>query len=445
MDDRHVAALKRAKVLVGGTDVEDSSQKPVLLRQQHIPPLKMLCLNVIVPPLLAKRDRFAMVTNSFFLFHNFFISSQKKMSLGPDIAALVFNQMKKEHILTADTMKLFVHCHLPAVDLSSYHNTSTEFLSSIAQMSVTLTALNLHNCDLISDFKMLEQLKHLELLDLSGTKLNDKNFSHVRGLAELTCLRIGKTFVTTKGVLKILPSLLKLNELDMCNLNLTSEINGTLRKLTNLRSLNLANNFIDLLRINPLKKLAILNVSGCPIVNTSMYWTAGCSNLRSLDISRTSLDAKALIHVKHLPKLENISLPPSSQMSSSEAFNFLSPLTRLTSMNLSRYNVEDLTFMEKMQRLEHVDLSACPVTDLSALQDKAMLQQLVLQYCKDISDASLNVLPKIPNLSALNLSNTPITDKSCVYLADCRNLVTLTLFGDEIGEPGIKVTCSFFM
>lgn len=51
---------------------------------------------------------------------------------------LVFQRLKRDRALTGNTMKLFMHCSLPRVDLSDYSNATREFLDSVASMSFTV-------------------------------------------------------------------------------------------------------------------------------------------------------------------------------------------------------------------------------------------------------------------------------------------------------------------
>ncbi len=59
-------------------------------------------------------------------------------NLGSDIALLVFQRLKRDRALTGNTMKLFMHCSLPRVDLSDYSNATREFLDSVASMSLAV-------------------------------------------------------------------------------------------------------------------------------------------------------------------------------------------------------------------------------------------------------------------------------------------------------------------
>jgi Leucine-rich repeat (LRR) protein len=359
MEDRLVAAQKRVRL--GGHSTAGESV-PTKRRLARIPTLQDLCLSVMLPEIVARGDRYLM------------------KNMGADLAMLVFQRLKRDRALNANTMKLFLHTNLPRVDLSDYGNTTREFLESIAHMAVTLTSLSLADCPLVSDFERLQGMHRLTVLDLNGCQFRDKHLVHVKGLTELVVLRLARTNVTTAALNVALRWFPALVELDLSRLDLTDGCLGALRSLTALQSLQLAANNFEVLRLNPLKRLLVLNVADCNgLVNETLYWLAGCKALVQLDLARASrLTGKGLYHLRSLTRLESLQLPPSAVVEP-EAFAFLRPLQLLRALALPRYDVRDISFLQDMPHLQNVNLAACPIADLRPLAAKPDLTVLNLQ------------------------------------------------------------------
>lgn len=410
-EDRWLAATKRVK-LEGNVFGDVQDQKPAG-RVVMVDSLKNLCLKVLVPIIIAKRDRYLM------------------MNLGSDIAQLCFSRMKQEFKLTSDNVSLFMHSHLQVVDLSGYYNTTQAFLDVISFLGQTLTVLNLKDVEKIVDYSGLGKLTRLEMLDLSGTKFSNKYCDSLKGMSSLLCLRVARSKLTC------LPSWLpqtcpELTELDVSNTEMAdAKCMHVLRKLVKLQHLSVAGTPIREMHINSLKHLISLNVSECPIQNASLYWMGGCSNLLSLDLGRTGIGGKGLFQLRSFTRLESLVLPPSSNFCN-EDFAYLTPLARLTSLSVPRFPVSDLDFVKNMSRLAALDLSACPVSDLSPLKHCVSLTQLNLQGCTDVRDLSLSTIPHLP-LVNLNLAKTGLTDASMQFLADCPTLSYLQLQNTTIG------------
>jgi Leucine-rich repeat (LRR) protein len=439
MDPKLIAAQKRVKLDLGGPgelskpakhqkvnqfSCFSTKKKKIVtffssLKAAVIPLLKTLCLDVLLPGIIAKRDRYAL------------------MNLGPDIAWSVFEMMKAEHTLNGETISLFMHSHLSRMDLGGYRNTTQQFLNTVANLNNTLSSLGLQDCSKLVDFSPLGCCKYLQSLDLSGTKLNNKNLVHLKQLQQLQTLRLAETKIT------VVPEWLpveSLTELDLQSTNLEdAAIMTALRRLIHLQRLNLAGTGVKITRFTPLKELQELNLAGCTLLEpSSMYWLGGCKRLRLLDLSRTTLPGKTLFHLQYLTRLEHLALPSSGSVAAADLM-YLSPLYRLAELSVPRYNITDLTFVQKMTRLTHLDLSAnVHLRNLSPLTSLKSLEQLVVQSCTGLLNVSFGALAHLPNLSHLNLSRCVVNDEVMKPLSECVSLRSLALLGTDVGDYALR-------
>ncbi len=384
-----------------------------------VPTLRKLCLDVLLPNILAKRDRYAL------------------MNLGQDTCSQVFVSLRDQGLLTGEAMSLFMHSHLSHVDLGGYANTTQQFLDTVANLHGTLRSLNLRECSKVVDFAPLSACRNLEVLDLSGTKLTNRGLAHLRHLAQLVCLRVGGTRVTELPMW--LPECLE--ELDVQHCDLADEhLVPAVRRLKGLRLLNVSGTGIRVARFAGLKRLGYLSCAGCALLQPeSLYWIAGCSNLVHLDLLRTSaIPGSAMYQLLHLTQLEQLSLPPSSNFTPPQDFEHLAPLCLLVSLNLARFPVSELGWCRGMSRLAFLDLSSCPVSDLRPLGELESLAQLNLQDCLGVGDDSLVPLGRLPRLANLSLAHTRITDAGCKTLSSLRSLTNLNLSVNDVGEYGLR-------
>jgi Leucine-rich repeat (LRR) protein len=322
-------------------------------------------------------------------------------------------------------MKLFMHAHLSRIDLSGYGNTTQQYLETIAHLSNTLTALSLRHCSKIVDFSPLSACRQLEVLDVSDTKLTSKQlFVLLEPLKHLAVLKIARTKVSQLPLW--LP--LSLEELDVQQTQLDDGLVTAVRRLTNLRHLNVADTGMCVALFCSLKQLITLNCSGCTLLRSeSLFWIAGCTSLMSLDLSRAvAVRGSALFQLRKLTRLENLVLPPSSSCAPND-FSHLASLRRLTALSLARYNVKDLSFCAGMEDVSFLDLAACPVNNLDALSHMTSLTQLNLQDCLSVTDVSLLPLAHLPLLRTLNLSHTRVSDSGMKIVGECQTLCSLTL------------------
>ncbi len=168
-----------------------------------------------------------------------------------------------------------------------------------------------------------------------------------------------------------------------------------LRKLTSLRSLNIANTAIgDLTSIRNLTTLESLNCSGTPVLDLQpLYY---CSGLKELNISNTRFDSLGIIgHFTALQYLNCDNTPvadlePLAALPALTEFRghnsgivFLSPLENLltlTVIDLSNNPIDNLVPMRGLVNLTYLNIGNTMVSDLGPLKNMRNLRFLYMDY-----------------------------------------------------------------
>lgn len=137
-------------------------------------------------------------------------------------------------------------------------------------------------------------------------------------------------------------------------------------------------------------RLDHLDLSNLPITDVGLAHIADQTQLGSLGLKGTKITDKGLEHLKGMRNLNNLDLAR----------------TQVSGMGVEQLEGAPLTL---------VDLEGCPVTD-----------------------ESLKYFSKLPNLQALGLSDTRVSDKGLVYLQEMPKLRSLSLKGTAITDEGLR-------
>lgn len=216
------------------------------------------------------------------------------------------------------------------------------------KMAASRKELNLAGTSLVTDLKPLDQLKSLELLDISSST-------------------IGSLF--------------------------------PIRNITTLTSLNCSNTGID--DISPLrysKSLKSLYISNTPVTNISVI--ENFENLEVLHIERTVIDSlpdmEALISLKEL----NCG---STNLQSLDSIKYLRALQVL---NISNTSIANLKALSGLNQLRKLDLSLTQVTSLAGLEGLSNLEELSFEGTK-VDD--LTPIKDLKNLQLVNANRTMVS------------------------------------
>lgn len=281
--------------------------------------------------------------------------------------------------------------------------------------------------------KVLFSLEDLEKLDLRGIEqMTDevfKNSPHLPRLKEFNLIGCNK--ITDEGLKTILPSMTKLERLDLsyCNGDITDKCLTSL-SFNQLRQLNLQG----------IKKIT---GEGLKAVMPSLM------QLEKLDLSWcpniTDEDLKAIL--PYLMRLEWLSLNSCKNIAYEnlkDIFPFLKQLKRLDLDNSNITN-QGLQSLIPLKQLVEINLSSCPnITSeglMAALPFMTQLERLKLASSPHINDECLKALLFLKQLTELSLTCcSNITDNGLKsVLPSLPQLKLLNLLGcEQITREGIK-------
>ena len=279
--------------------------------------------------------------------------------------------LRTSWITDIDLRKLETLEHLERLDLSQTH-ISDIALESVARLP-KLKQLDLFFCEHITEAgaARLAGVKTLERLNVRGTKISDSGVEFISALSSLRALDLGITQVTDPS-LEHLERLEKLEELSIGG-NRISEVGlAYMQSLPSLRRLDLSGSQVtdsgiwgvavtdlNIGLIASLSGLEHLNLAaadqqyvanigdGVPRIRNRILVTdlglarlKALTNLRSLDLTRSSVSATGLKEIVSLPKLEELILAHSRRVDG-EAVRVLAEMESLVALDLSGTSVTD--------------------------------------------------------------------------------------------------------
>ena len=144
----------------------------------------------------------------------------------------------------------------------------------------------------------------------------------------------------------------------------------------------------------------------------------------SLNLARKNVTD--LSGIEYFENLNNLNLGYNSNLSN---ISILGKLTNLTTLYLNNNNISDISSLDKLTNLRALHLNNNRISNISSLGKLTNLTNLILYY-NNISDiSSLNTLT---NLTTLCLDNNNISDVSSLY--NLTHLATLYLHNNSISD-----------
>lgn len=290
------------------------------------------------------------------------------------------------------------------------------------------------------------------VLDLSGKDIRSGRLSDIGRLTELTSLKLADNEITE---LEFLTPLQKLVSLDLSN-NQISDITP-LAQLKKLRTLHLDNNDIkDFSPLYDLSELTMLTIGGIEVSQSQIKELKtrlpGCliyNDEANTDIVEVHLGGKTFKSDVTKLDLSDCSITDLSALSvctsleelrmSGNYIRDISPLLdipKLRVLDLSNNMISDIRPLMSITTLEHLNLAGNKISSITALSQLKQLKELVLNG-NDI-DGTQN-LAKLSALKILGLKETGISDADLEKLYNLKNLTVLALENNpDITESGVN-------
>ncbi len=189
--------------------------------------------------------------------------------------------------------------------------------------------------------------------------------------------------------------------------------------------------------LGEIKQLERLFIEETDATDDALQPLGNLTQLKSLQLGDKYLTDRDLAFLKPLHDLTWLWLNGKSKGLHGSGFGALSPLTRLTSLDLDGSGVEDETMapIGKLVALEDLDLSRTWITGkgLASLASLSRLKKLQLNGCRRLQSSSLEALAKIPHLEVLLVNDYPLDNHAIESLKKLTSL--RQLYVDTSGVP----------
>lgn len=231
--------------------------------------------------------------------------------------------------------------------------------------------LTLRNNKYIQDLEPLAQLAGLQVLDLSGTKIND--LTPIRNLTELTELQAANTNVTDLTPLRYST---KLERLILTNTKVTEVL--VLENMTQLAELDLRHTAVK--DLTPLTELVNMQKADLSFTQAGDFTPLqGMQQLKELSVAGTPLVNATPIGA--LKNMETLTLD-------STKVSDVAPLAALQNLKVLQVNSTSVTNLQPLQKLVHLEKIYCDHTSLTREQADAFMAKnpgtLVILDSEDI-------------------------------------------------------------
>ncbi|QDU98046.1 hypothetical protein [Lignipirellula cremea] len=245
-------------------------------------------------------------------------------------------------------------------------------------------------------FELLRQVKDLQRLHLSSSKISDAAFDDVASFRELRSLNLSSTAISDAGVAK-LAALPHLETLDLAFTAITDKGLQSIARMPALIHLNLrsADNVTDagVAHLARLSTLRVLNLGGTEITDQAVAEAASLEHLQEL-------------YLLGCKKLTSAAMAPLAKRPSLKTLN----------INLTPIGDEGLASLESHPGLSVLSLAVTPVTDagLATIATVEQLTQLNLDGCQSITDQGVAQLARLKQLETLWISGCPLVTAEAI-------------------------------
>lgn len=259
--------------------------------------------------------------------------------------------------------------------------------------------LDLRGLGALSDLpQAIADLKNLQALAVSSTKITDAGLAHLAKLTALKSLYLNDTRIKDAG-LAHLAKLTGLQRLDLDSTRITGAGLAHLAKLTDLYWLNLKDTQITDARLAHLAKLTgleILTLSGTPITDAGLAHLEGLTRLQTLDLDSTRITGAGLAHLAKLTALQWLNLE-GTQITDASLLHLLG-LTSLQVLYLEGTQIGDL---RPLFALTQFQTGALELDDGIYFEDSVAAQTSPLKEIADIFAANPRMKALFEHLRSL--------------------------------------------
>lgn len=267
----------------------------------------------------------------------------------------------------------------------------------------------------VSELRHLTKLKHLSL---DGTHVTDAGIKHLAGMHDMGLLTLGDLPGVTDAGLVHLQDMAVLREV---RLNNTGVRGPGLQQLTGKQN------------------LGTVLLSGSPFTDEGMHYFQEMPALYHLTLSQTQITNAGLARLGKVPALMWLGLRE-TQITDA-GFKHLAGCQQLDKLGLSGPNVRgagiaDLAALPQMQYLD-LDDSQLNEAGWAALNELKQVSMISLANARCTDENVKLISETMPQVTALTLSGTQVTDDAIPHLLALPNLQQLVLSGAPFSQDAI--------
>lgn len=298
-----------------------------------------------------------------------------------------------------------------------------------------LEQLQIYNYRELNDemASQLAGLKNLKTLALTNSVIGDSTVEMIaKSFPNLTNLDLSYNTNMTNSAMKVICELGKLDRLTLIQNRFNDLGTDHLSKLKNLRVLDIRGNMeagnMTMEVLAALPKLVALKHRSTAVDDFGMEYLAQSKTLKTLLMQDFVVTGQAGQHLAAIDTLTELEVFR-CQMFDSQGVLALKgmKLTRLKLRDLPMvddYGLEALDDLPELKRLELHELSVSD-TGLEHLEALKSLEVLDIWFISQMTDATVDVIAKLPNLKELSIKETGVTDAAIDKLLAMPSLKSL--------------------
>jgi len=301
-----------------------------------------------------------------------------------------------------------------------------------------LQTLQIYNYRELNDEMVagLAGLEKLTSLALTNSTIGDPTVEMIaESFPNLTVLDLSSNTNMTNGALKVIAKLAKLERLLLVQNRFNDLGTGYLEKLQDLRVLDLRGNMeagdMTMEIVGALPKLAAFKHRSTTVGDFGVEYLAGSQTLKALLIQDFAITSQTGQYLAQLPNLQELEIFRCQGFGSEGVLALKGmKLTRLTLRDLPMVDnraMEVFTDLPELKRLYLHEIGSLSDSGLENLKSLESLEVLDIWAVPRMSDATVDVIAKLPNLKQLSIRTTGVTDAAVDKILAMPKLQSLTL------------------
>ncbi len=366
---------------------------------------------------------------------------EEEGTVPPEFAEIIRGLLAARASLEFDT-----NGRLIGVDLAGERRSGSDAEISLAVRLPHLKRFRVAGFGVTNEgIKQLATCQNLEELGLENTQIDDAGLEYLKALPRLWSLNLRRSVKLTDRAIDTLVGFPRLTHLYLLENQFSAEALMKIAQMDRLRLLDLrgcgAVNSEVLRRLSAMEHLAALRLRGYNIDDVCLQAVGGFSHLTSFTLEESPAGNAGLASLARLP-LETVTLFRCTAVND-EGLRIVSQWKKLRSLTLRDMAIRGDFFKElgELPQLRSLSATQTMVSDdaLHHLVACQQLEELALRQTL-VTDKGLAVISRLPNLRRLDVAQTMVSDAGLVHLANLKSLEWLDLSGNSgVTDASVKI------